>query len=572
MKTTEYTAEEMHSLLRNMAGMYDLARVVDPIECRILEFHDDGRISTKNQCYSIWDAEQKCIHCCSAIACQTGCHQEKKEYFKDQVFHIQSNPVRLKLPDGGSYDAVVELVNIEKSHVDGAVPNDRAAENVSHKAAQYQAAHDPLTHLLNANAFYELSRDRILRSPGSSWVMITANIMDFRLVNILFDLLKGNEVLVKTSALLKQIAEKANGLCGRLGGDQFALLLPVDAYEEEALRETARELAETFNNRLYTCCIHFGVYEMEDASIPVSVMCDRANAALRTIRESLKETVAYFDDSIMQKRLFEQEVISGFQDALEGGQFHMFLQPLVKANGIIYGAEALVRWHRPDGTVLMPGDFIELLEETGLIHELDLYIWECAVRQLSLWKDTDKKQLNISVNMSAKDLYSVDVYNVLTGLTERYGVDSSVLRLEITETALLEDPEESSRVISALREKGFLVEIDDFGKGYSSLSTLKDVPADILKIDMSLLREIENKERSRIIIESVIHLANSLGMDIVAEGLESLSQLHSLTSMGCSNFQGYLFSRPLSIAAFERNFDAQAALISEGRFPDLAGL
>ena len=205
MKTSEYTVEEMQSLLKNMSGMYDLARVVDPIECRILEFRNDGKISMSESCYGIWNAGQKCINCSSALACRTGCHQEKSEHFQDRVYHIQSNPVTLKLPDGGVFDAVVELVSIEKkkSPNPGTV-NDRAAENTDHRAAEYRSLHDSLTKVLNAGAFYELAREMIVRNPELTWVMVTGNIMDFRLVNTLFGVMKGNEVLVRTAAMLEQ--------------------------------------------------------------------------------------------------------------------------------------------------------------------------------------------------------------------------------------------------------------------------------------------------------------------------------------------------------------------------------
>ncbi|MBQ5787572.1 MAG: diguanylate cyclase, partial [Oscillospiraceae bacterium] len=280
-KSGEYTVDEMRRFLEEMSGKYDLARVVDPIECRILDFQNDGRIGMKERCYGIWNAEQKCVNCSSALACRTGCHQEKAERFQDEVYFIQSNPVSLKLADGSVFDAVVELVNIEKDSTRPA--NDREAENIGGRAAGYLAQHDSLTNVLNAEAFYELGRTRIQNSPERAWVMVTGNIMNFRLVNNLFGVARGNEVLVRTAAMLREISEKARGLCGRLGGDQFAMLLPGSRFREEDLSDTARFLGEVFNSGLFTFCIHFGVYRVEDPAIPVSVMCGRANSALRTI-------------------------------------------------------------------------------------------------------------------------------------------------------------------------------------------------------------------------------------------------------------------------------------------------
>ena len=552
MNKTEYTVGEMRSLLKNMSGMYDLARVVDPIECRILDFNSDGTVSMNETCYGIWNAGQRCINCSSAVACRTGCHQEKAEYFHNKVFHIQSNPITLKLPDGDTYDAVVELVSIGKEEKDVEEANDRAAENIDHMAVQYQSIHDEMTGVLNSGAFYELARGYIEKNPDLSWVLISGNIMNFRLVNTLFGVLKGNEVLIKTAEMLKQIASEAHGLCGRLGSDQFALLLPQDKYKEDALLSVQRDLAEAFNAGIYTFIIHFGVYEVVDPTIPISVIYGRANSALRTIRESMKKTVAYFDSNLLNRLLFEQEVIGNFRNALKNKQFHMYLQPLARENGEIFGAEALARWIKPDGSMVMPGDFIEILEQAGFIHELDMFIWECAIKQLSAWKDTEKKDLMISVNMSVKDFFSTEVYQVLSDLVEKYQVDAGKLRLEITETALLEEPESCDAIIKRLRKKGFIVEIDDFGKGYSSISMLKDIQADVMKIDMSLLHEIDRKPRSKIILKSIIGLANDLGMEVITEGVETAEQLKMLSDMGCHLFQGFYFSHPLSAEEFEK--------------------
>lgn len=553
-KVSEYTVGEMKTFLKEMSGKYDLARVVDPIECRILEFHDNGKISRNERCYGIWNSEQKCINCSSALACRTRCHQEKAERFKDQVYFIQSNPVSLKLQDGSVYDAVVELVNVEKESSRAA--NDREAENIGSRAAHYLAHHDSLTNVLNADAFYELSREMIKNGSDISWVMVTGNIMNFRLVNTLFGDVKGNEILARTASELKEITENSKGLCGRLGGDQFALLIPHGRFDENKLLNCSRTLADHFNSGSYSFCIHFGVYEIEDPSIPVSVMCGRANSALRTIREDMMRTVAYFDETILEKILLEQKVIGGFEKALKDGEFKMYLQPLVWKDGRVLGAEALARWCRPDGTIVMPELFIETLEQAGLIQKLDIYIWELAVKQLSAWKGTDKKDLTISVNMSARDFYSIDVYAVLTNLVRKYGVDSSMLRLEITETALLVDTDKSNAIVSKLRKEGFLVEIDDFGKGYSSLGLLKNIQADVIKIDMSFLHEIEASERCRNILKSVIDLAASLGMDVITEGVETEQQLRILTDMGCSHFQGYFFSCPIPLETFEAKFAA----------------
>lgn len=552
MEKKEFTVDELRSHLEQMSVTYDLARVVDPIECRIIELHDDGSISMNHKCYGIWNADQKCVNCSSSLACRTGCRQEKTEQFDSRIFDIQSDPVTLLMPDGEAYPAVMELVNIRKEGSIDASANDREAENRDHSASEFMALHDHLTKVLSAGPFYEKARALLDDKPELTWVMISADIMNFRLVNTIFGVMKGNEALVTTAAMLDSIAERSGGICGRLGGDQFALLIPEAGFSEAVLQDTENELSGYFSSGIFTFRVHFGIYLIEDTSVPVSVMYGRANSALRTIREDISRVTARYDDEMLRKTLIEQKIISGFEDALGSGRFLMYLQPLVDEDGRIIGAEALARWRRTDGSIVMPGDFIGILENAGLIHHLDRHIWELAVRQLREWQGSSLGNIPISVNLSAKDFYSIDVYDVLTDLVERYEVDSSRLRLEITETALLEEPEKSDMIISELRGRGFIVEIDDFGKGYSSLSMLKDIRADVLKIDMSLLNEIESNPRSRIILGSVINMADLLGMDVITEGIETVQQHETLISLGCRHFQGFYFSPPVPVAEFEK--------------------
>lgn len=555
MKAGEYSVKEMKALLDSMSGMYDLARVVDPIECHILEFCDDGSISMCESCYGIWAAGQKCANCSSAIAKKTGCNQGKTEYFRDNVYNIQSNPIKLKLPDGGIFEAVVELVSV-KSASDGAKYgniNNRELENTEDKSVHYRAKYDSLTGILKADAFFESVRKLLIDKKDASWKMIIGDIVEFRLFSNLFGVEKGNEVLLKIAEILKEIASEYDGICCRLYRDKFAILLPEETFKEEIFSEAAKSINSAFTTGAYTIRIHFGVYSVTNTDIPVSVMCDRANMALRNIKDSFHSSVSYFDDTIMQKIIDEQKIISGFESALSDNQLRMYLQPLTNNDGTPFGAEALARWICPDGTAIPPLVFIKVLEDAGLIHRLDEYIWEQAIKQLSSWKNTAKEGLNISVNISAKDFYSIDVFDALTGLLEKYGVESDKLRIEITESTLVD--KNIYPTITKLQNAGFLVEIDDFGKGQSSLSLLKDVSADILKIDMGFLHEIDNKERSRVILKAIISMAEELGMQVITEGVETELQLKSLMDMGCSKFQGFYFSKPITTEEFDKKYN-----------------
>lgn len=210
-----------------------------------------------------------------------------------------------------------------------------------------------------------------------------------------------------------------------------------------------------------------------------------------------------------------------------------------------------MRWIRPNSSMILPGEFLDVLHHSELLSHLDVYVWEKAVQLLNKWQGTPLEKLHISVNVDPTDFYHVDVPKVLMEMCGKYGVPTTRLRVEITETALIEDVQRQSEMVERLHRAGFLVEIDDFGKGYSSLSLLKDIHADVLKIDMGFIQSTENQHRSQVILHSVIGMANELNMGVITEGVETLEQAESLTNMGCHNFQGFFYSRPIPVKDFE---------------------
>lgn len=240
------------------------------------------------------------------------------------------------------------------------------------------------------------------------------------------------------------------------------------------------------------------------------------------------------------------------KDALKKGQFVPFLQPQYNhATGALVGAEALVRWKK-DNQIIMPGEFIPKLEQTGLIYEVDQYIWEQVSIQLRNWIDEGKEPVPVSVNISRFDLCQNDFFEVITGIVKKYSLPADMLRLEVAEAALIDSNEAIIKTVNHLIEEGFTVEIDDFGNGYSSLNTLKDIPASILKIDMKFFSKTENATRSGSIIESVVRLTNWLDMTVMAEGVETSEQAEFLQTIGCYYVQGYLYAKPMSVKEYEK--------------------
>lgn len=240
--------------------------------------------------------------------------------------------------------------------------------------------------------------------------------------------------------------------------------------------------------------------------------------------------------------------------ALKNGQLVMYLQPQVKKDGELVGAEALVRWHHPTRGVIPPSDFIEIIEKINIISDVDRYVWECACAKLAGWKRIGREDLTISVNISANDFFTMDLYETFTQLVKKYDVSPRNLNLEITETAVIFDLENQERLLDRLRSAGFIVEMDDFGSGYSSLNMLKDISVDVLKIDMAFLQKSKNDGKNRIILEKIIMLAKELGMHVITEGVENDSQISFLSDAGCDLFQGFYFSRPVPIDDFEEKY------------------
>ena len=232
----------------------------------------------------------------------------------------------------------------------------------------------------------------------------------------------------------------------------------------------------------------------------------------------------------------------------------MFLQPQLSGSGEILGAEALVRWIHPSKGLIPPIEFIPVFERAGLIHKLDQYVWRMACSKLSAWQSEGKGHLYISVNISPLDFYYVDIHEYITNLVQEYKIDPKSLKLEITETAIVNEAADNLLVIDKLRQSGFEVEIDDFGSGYSSLNTLKDIEVDAIKLDRIFLKETSHKEKRKVIMDNTIIMSKQLGIKVVSEGVETKEQVDYLVDAGCDVFQGYYFDRPISVPAFEEKY------------------
>ena len=324
-------------------------------------------------------------------------------------------------------------------------------------------------------------------------------------------------------------------------------------YKEETILQGISEIpALSIDTQTqYPVIIHVGIYEITERDTAVSVMFDRCFMAISGIKNDATARIAYYDEKLREDLMWEQRMAGSLDNALLTGQIVPYLQAQVNRDGRVEGAEVLVRWIHPEFGFLPPGKFIGIFEKNGMISKIDKYMWESACRILNSWSFIGREDLYLSVNISPKDFYLMDVPTEIINLVNKYDIDPRRLRLEITESIVMDDAEEKIKTIEQLRANGFLVEMDDFGSGYSSLNMLKDMPIDVLKLDMVFLNASTENNRTRAIMKLIIDLAKALNIPVIAEGVETQEQVDFLSEMGCDYFQGYYFAKPVPLMDYE---------------------
>ena len=413
---------------------------------------------------------------------------------------------------------------------------------------------DAATGLLGKEAFFDEAAAYLRHSGARDVSIVCFDVDHFKLFNDLHGLDCGDELLRYLGrALALRFSPDGAQPLARLAADTFALC--ATGIRPERVERILVDISSECPNGI-DAIVRAGVYRIEDPASPVSIMCDRAVIALRTVKGSYFDRVALYDPGMREALVLEREVVAGIESALREDRIELFLQPKCNIRtGKIVGAEALSRWRHPERGIVAPGEFIPLIERNGLVRSLDLRVWEKTAAWIRGLIDEGVQPVPVSVNVSRADIYLVDVAAELHALVERYGIDPSLIEVEITESAYSERPDRIVAAFDALAERGFTVLMDDFGSGYSSLNMLKDINVDVLKIDMRFLDR--DDRRSKDIMESVIRMARWLDLPVIAEGVETREQVNFLLDVGCSYAQGYYYARPMEAAAFE-------ALLTDG--------
>lgn len=417
---------------------------------------------------------------------------------------------------------------------------------------EYRLNYDSLTKAYNRYGFYKNAQKLIKEHTDTEYCLILSDIKSFKLINEIYGENIADKILIDEVNIIRQ-KMKGNSVLGRLNGDIIAMVIPKEYLSEEEFSDMIKLLSDRYSNKNFRLHIYLGVYYIKDVKETIRQMVDKVSLVIMKSKGNMSNYILYYDENSYRNDIFKQQLIGEFETALNENQFCMYLQPQTDKDGNMLGAEALIRWNHPNMGLVMPGAFIECFEDAGLIYRLDNYIWEEAAKQLKIWKDAGYNYY-ISVNISAKDFYHIDVYQTFKNLVSKYGIDTDKLHIEITETALSEDKQATHKTIERLHDEGFIIEIDDFGSGYSSFNFLKDVCADVIKIDRVFLKKSSHEERGEQILRSIISLSHDIGMDVITEGVENVDQLSMLAKMNCDWFQGYYFSKPIAVGDFEEKY------------------
>lgn len=406
---------------------------------------------------------------------------------------------------------------------------------------------DQLTKVLNLNCFtrivVQLMKENHEAVAAGEYAMMYFDINRFKAINDTFGSIEGDKLLMYIGKTLRDAMGKI-GLVGRMGSDRFVVFIRKSGEELEQFVADFFAALQQYP-LVYEVVCNIGIYVTTDEILNVEAMIDRANIALAAIKGNYAKKHAYFDLEQRDAMLGEQEIVGMMTAALAEGQFVPYYQPQYDhATGKMVGAEALVRWVHPEKGVISPARFIPIFEKNGFISKLDLYVFEQVCQFQRKCMDEGMELIPISVNRTRYDIFQPDFVATLESIRKKYDVPANLLHIEITETAIVGANEVVVRVIEQLHQCGYVVEMDDFGSGYSSLNTLKDISLDVLKLDMAFLTE-DLDNRGGTILSSVVRMAKWLGLPVIAEGVESLKQANYLQSIGCNYLQGYLYAKPM---------------------------
>lgn len=421
---------------------------------------------------------------------------------------------------------------------------------LEHKAA-HDATHDTVTDLPNRILFLDRLEQAIqtVRRQKSMLALLILDIDNFKEINETLGHFSGDRILKQIVSRLQGVVRKSDTLA-RIGGDEFAIILPMVPKEEDiiaVIKKIQKIFVEPFSLEGLVLevqsCIGVAIFPQHGKE--VDTLIQRANVAQCAAQQSFQKFVVY--SSNLDKHSPHRLTMMGeLRQAIENDELVLHFQPKINIqSNSATGVEALVRWQHPEHGFMPPNDFIPMAERTGLIKPLSIWVLNHALGQGEKWHKQNLK-LNIAINLSPTTFLDPELPNLIIGMLSLYDIPADFVTLEITEGSMIKDPDLAMEILNRLTKKGIKISIDDFGTGYSSLVYLKQMPANEIKIDKSFVTDMLKNENDAVIVKSIIDLGHNLGLKVVAEGVEDMKTAIQLKSLGCDLLQGFYFSKPLS--------------------------
>ena len=445
---------------------------------------------------------------------------------------------------------------------------------VTQRRIEFLATHDELTQLPNRAVFCDRLRSALdTCSPtGDTFAVAFIDIDDFKIVNDSIGHAAGDNLL-KEMAVRLSTAAGANAILSRFGGDEFTLLL--ENADEAAAAATAQRIIESLRQpitvsdfEIYTG-VSIGIALHPAHGSDISSLLQNADSAMYHAKEQGKNTYSFFNDDLQIKAAIQLQIESGLPRAIAENELVLHYQPQVELDtGRVVGLEALVRWQHPHDGMLFPGKFIPQAEKSRLIDRLGEWVADNAAAQIARWLSAGLTPPKVSINISPSQFLRGAALPMIEQIIDKYSIPPHLLAIELTESALMTDPKEAQRTLGKFRDMGLEISIDDFGTGFSSLSSLRHYPINLLKVDQSFVRDLEHAPDACAITQTVIDLARYLGISSIAEGIENEGQFTKIKMMGCNIGQGFFFSKALSVAELERKgivTSGTAAIIAPSR-------
>ena len=424
---------------------------------------------------------------------------------------------------------------------------------------------DEVTGIYVKHAFFEKASRKISEDRVTRWCIISMDIEHFKLFDEWYGRNVGDYLLSKIGRTLYDYVTDHNGLCGYMGQDDFIVLSEFNLYDIGKLYDEVKEVIRSFGYSLGFVPA-FGVYIIEKNE-SIDDAFDKASIATYHAKQDIKNKIHVYDPKLHRETEEQYHVLVEFMQALKDNEIQFFLQPQCHlSTGKIVGAEALARWVKKDGTVIPPGVFVPVLEKFSFITDLDQYIWEKVCEWIKSMLNKGIEPPPVSVNVSQVDIYAIDIEGFFKDLVDRFNIEPRYIKIEITESSFAGSNSSVSKLAQRLKKLGFLVMMDDFGSGYSSLSLLSNIDVDCIKLDSQFIFSASSEKGIRV-VESVVNMTKLIAVPIVVEGVETKEQCKFLSDLGVRYIQGYYFYKPMPVSKFEEllanedNFDRRGITV-----------